>query len=63
MQFTVGLGPGYTVGWNCSVIIETMRGHNLGSGIWDGSASSNTGVQGKIGGESAKCGMYSPKAG
>ena len=62
-QFTIGLGPGFTVGLNCSAIIETMRGHNLGRVIWDGSASSNTGVPGKIGGESAKRVMYSPKAG
>ena len=62
-EFIVGLGPGFTVGVNCSAIIETMRGHNLGRVIWDGSASSNTGVPGKIGGESAKRVMYSPKAG
>ena len=62
-EFIVGLGPGFTVGVNCSVIIETMRGHDLGRVILDGSASSNTGVPGKIGGESAKRVMYSPKAG
>lgn len=57
-QFTVGLGPGFTVGKNCAVIIETMRGHNLGRVIWHGSASPNTGVPGKIGGESAKRVVY-----
>jgi xanthine dehydrogenase accessory factor len=62
-QFTVGLGPGFTVGLNCSAIIETMRGHNLGGVIWDGSASSNTGIPGKIGGESAKRVIYSPNVG
>ena len=62
-QFTVGLGPGFTVGENCDVIIETMRGHNLGRVIWEGSASPNTGVPGKIGGESAKRVVYSLGAG
>ena len=62
-EFIVGLGPGFTVGVNCSAIIETMRGHNLGRVIWDGSASSNTGVPGKIGGESARRVIYSPGAG
>ncbi len=62
-QFTVGLGPGFTVGENCDVIIETMRGHNLGRIIWRGSASPNTGVPGKIGGESAKRVVYSPGVG
>lgn len=62
-QFTVGLGPGFTVGENCDVIIETMRGHNLGRVIWQGSASPNTGVPGKIGGESAKRVVYSPGVG
>ncbi len=58
-QFTVGLGPGFTVGKNCDTIIETMRGHNLGRVIWHDSASPNTGVPGKIGGESAKRVVYS----
>lgn len=62
-QFTVGLGPGFTVGENCDVIIETMRGHNLGRIIWQGSASPNTGMPGKIGGESAKRVIYSPGVG
>ena len=62
-QFTVGLGPGFTVGQNCDVIIETMRGHNLGRVIWHGGASPNTGVPGKIGGESAKRVVYSPGVG
>ena len=62
-QFTVGLGPGFTVGENCDVIIETMRGHNLGRVIYHGSALPNTGVPGKIGGESAKRVMYSPGVG
>ena len=59
-DFSVGLGPGFTVGVNCTAIIETQRGHNLGRVIWDGNASPNTGVPGKVGGESAKRVIYSP---
>ncbi len=62
-QCTIGLGPGFMVGKNCNVIIETMRGHNLGRVIWQGSASPNTGVPGKLGGESAKRVIYSPGTG
>jgi len=61
--FTIGLGPGFTVGANCDVIIETMRGHNLGRIIWKGIATPNTGVPGKLGGVSAKRVIYSPKTG
>lgn len=62
-QFTVGLGPGFKVGVNCDAVIETIRGHNLGLVIWEGSASLNTGVPGKIGGESARRVIKSPTAG
>ncbi|NHZ86359.1 MAG: molybdenum hydroxylase, partial [Planctomycetia bacterium] len=62
-QFAIGLGPGFTVGKNCAAIVETMRGHNLGIVIWQGSASPNTGVPGKIGGESAKRVIKSPADG
>ena len=51
---TIGLGPGFTVNENCDAVIETMRGHNLGKILWDGSAHENTGIPGKIGGESAR---------
>lgn len=62
-QFTVGLGPGFTVDENCDAVIETMRGHDLGKVIWHGGASPNTGVPGKIGGESEKRVVYSPTVG
>ena len=62
-QFTIGLGPGFIVGENCNIIIETKRGHNLGRVIWQGSASKNTGVPGKLGGESANRVVYSPADG
>ena len=41
--FTIGLGPGFTVGENCHAVIETNRGHTLGRVYWTGSASADTG--------------------
>ena len=61
--FFVGLGPGFTVGINCDAIIETKRGHNLGRVIWNGSAQPNTGIPGKLGGESMKRVIHSPADG
>lgn len=51
---TVGLGPGFTAGQDVDVVIETMRGHNLGRVIRKGSAMANTGVPGNIGGYTAQ---------
>jgi len=52
--FVVGLGPGFVAGADCDAVIETMRGHRLGSVIWDGPAFPNTGVPGELGGASAE---------
>ncbi len=41
--FTIGLGPGFTVGENCHAIIETQRGHTLGRVYWSGSANPDSG--------------------
>lgn len=48
--FVVGVGPGFTAGVDCHCVIETKRGHTLGSLIWDGAALPNTGVPGEVGG-------------
>lgn len=48
--FVVGVGPGFTAGEDCHCIIETKRGHTLGTLIWKGSAIPNTGVPGNVGG-------------
>lgn len=40
----IGLGPGFTCGVNCHVVIETQRGHFLGHVHWSGSASDDTGL-------------------
>jgi len=42
--FTIGLGPGFTVGVDCHAIVETKRGFHLGQVIWSGSAIADTGI-------------------
>lgn len=49
-DIVIGVGPGFTAGVDCHVVVETKRGHNLGRCIWNGSACPNTGVPGMIGG-------------
>ena len=48
--FVVGVGPGFEAGVDCHRVVETKRGHYLGSVIEHGSAIPNTGVPGNIGG-------------
>lgn len=42
--FLVGLGPGFTAGVDCHVVIETNRGPYLGRVYWAGSAQEDTGI-------------------
>jgi len=46
----VGLGPGFTAGFDVHLAVETKRGHDLGRVIEQGSPAPNTGVPGTIGG-------------
>ena len=46
----IGLGPGFTAGRDCHVVIETNRGHDLGRLITAGTAVANTGIPGTIAG-------------
>lgn len=48
--FVIGVGPGFTAGRDCHCVVETKRGHTLGSVLWEGSAIPNTGVPGNVGG-------------
>jgi len=47
---TIALGPGFRAGVDVDVVIETMRGHNLGKLIVQDTALPNTGIPGEIGG-------------
>lgn len=60
---TIALGPGFCAGKDVDVVIETMRGHNLGRLIFEGFALENTGVPGEIGGHSKERVIYSPSSG
>lgn len=59
----VALGPGFKAGTDCDAVVETMRGHDLGRVIWEGSAAADTGVPGVVGGLAAERVLRSPAAG
>lgn len=60
---TVGLGPGFEAGRDVDLVVETMRGHNLGRIIGSGSALPNTGIPGIIGGVGRDRVIHSPARG
>ena len=59
----IALGPGFSVGDDADVIVETKRGHNLGRIIRSGSAAPNSGVPGNIAGYSKERVLHAPCAG
>ena len=61
--FVIGVGPGFTAGEDCHCVIETKRGHTLGSVIFRGSAIPNTGVPGDVGGYTIERLLKSTSAG
>ena len=60
---TIALGPGFEAKKDVHAVIETMRGHNLGRIIEEGSALPNTGVPGLVAGESDKRVLHAPAEG
>lgn len=60
---TIALGPGFTAGQDVDAVIETMRGHNLGRVLYEGTAMPNTGVPGVIAGHGADRVIHSPCGG
>lgn len=60
---TIGLGPGFYAGKDVDLVIETMRGHNLGRIIGNGCAAPDTGVPGMIAGYGAERVIHSPARG
>ncbi len=50
-DLVIGLGPGFQAGVDCHVVVETLRGHDLGRVLWSGCAAPDTGVPGNIGGQ------------
>ncbi|MDO5135279.1 MAG: selenium-dependent molybdenum cofactor biosynthesis protein YqeB [Eubacteriales bacterium] len=61
--FTIALGPGFCAGDDVDVVIETMRGHDLGRIIEEGWAVPNTGIPGIVGGVGSERVIHSPCAG
>lgn len=59
----VALGPGFTAGVDCHAVIDTKRGHNLGRVIFHGQAQPDTGIPGKVGGETARRVLRAPADG
>lgn len=49
-KLTIALGPGFCAGKDVDIVIETMRGHNLGKIINSGYALKNTSTPGVING-------------
>lgn len=60
---TVGVGPGFFAGRDVDMVVETMRGHNLGRLIEEGEAMKNTGIPGVIAGYGKERVIHAPAAG
>ena len=56
---TIALGDGFKAGKDVDIVVETMRGHNLGRIITSGRAMKNTGIPGEIKGVSKDRVIYS----
>ena len=63
VYFRIGLGPGFTAGVDVDVVIETMRGPELGRIYHKGHALNNTGIPGEILGFSIERVIRAPVAG
>jgi len=62
-RLTIGLGPGFTAGENCHLVIETLRGHDLGRIIEIGPPARDTGIPGNIAGETRRRVVRAPADG
>lgn len=62
-DIVIGLGPGFEAGRDVHVVIETMRGHNLGRIIYKGKALENTGIPAIVGGYGRERVIKSPADG
>ena len=61
--FVVALGPGFEAQKDCHCVIETKRGHFLGSIIRQGTAAPNSGIPGIIGGYGSERVLRAPTEG
>jgi len=51
-RIVIGIGPGFIAGVNCTLAVETMRGHSLGRVLYAGKTQDSDGVPGEINGYS-----------
>jgi xanthine dehydrogenase accessory factor len=59
----VALGPGFEAPRDAHAVVETNRGHHLGSVIREGSVEPDTGIPGIIGGRGVERVVHAPAAG
>jgi xanthine dehydrogenase accessory factor len=62
-SIVIGLGPGFVAGQDVHAVVETMRGHDLGRVILEGSAQPDTQVPSAIQGHSRERVLRAPCAG
>lgn len=60
---TIALGPGFEAGEDVDYVVETMRGHDLGRIITEGTALPNTGIPGAVAGVTKERVIHSPSDG
>lgn len=59
----IGLGPGFTAAEDVHLVVETMRGHDIGRVIHRGGALANTGIPAEIGGHTVDRVLRAPVTG
>lgn len=62
-DIVVALGPGFEAGVDCHLVVETQRGHFLGRVYTHGTAIPDSGVPGRLGGESVQRVLRAPEDG
>jgi len=62
-QLYIGLGPGFSAGENCQVVVETRRGHTLGRVYWRGGSEPDTGQPDPVQGRQAERVLRAPADG
>ena len=62
-DLTIALGPGFEAGEDVDFVVETMRGHDLGRIIEEGTALPNTGIPGMVGGVGKERVIHPPETG
>lgn len=60
---TIGIGPGFEAGKDVHFVVESMRGHNLGRIITEGSALPDTKIPGNIAGYTKERVIHAPAQG